>query len=1166
VGVHAIFLESMLAKLGSWPVTRPDEEVTSWLLEVIDVPKPDRLARLLATSTDPAVAFLWSQFSEQERTDLEKGEQVASILLDRLNTVMRGPSFYSAERFATRSLDRTTRALLEDSDRTAAEELQLNRLLIEATLGRHVRASRTIRPLDRLTTRDPSDFTIALLDSWATVADVVSFYQERLTDEGYLRTATERRSVLELARLIGYELRPGVAASVFVAFTLQADHKVEIPAGTLTKSTPAPGQLPQPFETSEPLVARAEWNLLAPRTSRPQRIGTDNARTIDQIYFAGTATKLAKNDVLLLAFGSGDPFLRRVEEVIEDAAASRTTVRLQPVPGALAPPPPPFIDLGSIIPEHLDLTRFGVANTATAARVKVLLDRLTGAAEAGDPAETAATTRTTLRRLELEHHEAVERGRVRIARWLSSLTTALDRALGDATRPAPGTQAATRSRSDDAQGKPLTMLDVFDHLELGEPLTTPRSLPPTDRFRLPMDLETTFSPSGDLRPRLLTRLQPAYKDILYRALAGAQTQAPQPVDVSVFRVRSPLYGYNAPQLRDVVDGELTDPEDPPFNEAVDTVDLAQAFDDIVSGSWIVVQGLRSEPENGNGNGNGGVIDDELDDEDDIDQDPFTITLARAGAVVTVGRADYGVSSTVTRVKLVEPSDPSREVVWFDDADGAFELIRTTQVLAQPERLELTDEPLMAGGARSPGTTDLTLEPIAGNRLELAGLYDGLEPGRWLIVAGERADIEGVTGVMAAELVMIGGVDHSADPDLPGDQLHTTITLAGLGASGSSGLSYSYRRETVRLYGNVVKATHGETTRQVLGSGNGGVGLQQFALGRKPLTFVSSPTPSGATPALELRVDGTRWSRVESLVEAVESDRIYVVRTNDDAVTTVAFGDGQHGARLPSGAENVTASYRVGLGLVGNVPAGQIDTLIDRPLGVKEVINPIEASGGGDRETRDQARSNAPLAVMSLDRLVSVIDYADFARMFAGVAKADARLLPLGRRRVLHLTVALGGDASLERNSDVYRNLRKALDDQGDPSLEIRIDGRILRLVILSARVRIAADELWDQVEPRIRAALAGVLGFDGRLLGQSMALSEVVAVIDGVSGVEYVDVDAFDWVDDRRALERDTAPVLSDAIEALAAHVDEEGGVVPAQLAYVDPTVSGTVILQELVR
>lgn len=63
--------------------------------------------------------------------------------------------------------------------------------------------------LKGLGTRDRGDSSLAFLDSWATVADVLTFYQERIANEGYLRTATERRSVLELARLVGYRLRPG---------------------------------------------------------------------------------------------------------------------------------------------------------------------------------------------------------------------------------------------------------------------------------------------------------------------------------------------------------------------------------------------------------------------------------------------------------------------------------------------------------------------------------------------------------------------------------------------------------------------------------------------------------------------------------------------------------------------------------------------------------------------------------------------------------------------------------------------------------------------------------------------------------------------------------------------------------------------------------------------
>ena len=64
--------------------------------------------------------------------------------------------------------------------------------------------------------------------------------------------------------------------------------------------------------------------------------------------------------------------------------------------------------------------------------------------------------------------------------------------------------------------------------------------------------------------------------------------------------------------------------------------------------------------------------------------------------------------------------------------------------------------------------------------------------------------------------------------------------------------------------------------------------------------------------------------------------------------------------------------------------------------------------------------------MSLDRLVSVQDYADFTRTFAGIGKADARRLSDGRRQLVHVTIAGADDIPIDPTSDLYRNLLIAL--------------------------------------------------------------------------------------------------------------------------------------------
>lgn len=105
-----------------------------------------------------------------------------------------------------------------------------------------------------------ADPGIAFLDGWATVLDVLSFYQERI--------ATELRSILELARSIGYELRPGVAAGAYLAFTLddvpQAPREATIPLGTQVQSVPGQDEKAQTFETVGEFFARAGWNSMRP--------------------------------------------------------------------------------------------------------------------------------------------------------------------------------------------------------------------------------------------------------------------------------------------------------------------------------------------------------------------------------------------------------------------------------------------------------------------------------------------------------------------------------------------------------------------------------------------------------------------------------------------------------------------------------------------------------------------------------------------------------------------------------------------------------------------------------------------------------------------------------------------------------------------------------------
>jgi predicted phage baseplate assembly protein len=188
----------------------------------------------------------------------------------------------------------------------------------------------------------------------------------------------------------------------------------------------------------------------------------------------------------------------------------------------------------------------------------------------------------------------------------------------------------------------------------------------------------------------------------------------------------------------------------------------------------------------------------------------------------------------------------------------------------------------------------------------------------------------------------------------------------------AGLQYKYQRETLTLNANVVEATHGETAAvpEVLGSGDASQINQSFTLKRSPLTFISAPTASGVQSTLQVRVNDLLWQEAPSLYGLGPQDQDYISRQNDDGTTTTTFGDGVTGARLPTGQNNIAATYRTGIGPDGNVAAGALSLLQSRPPGLRGVTNPLAASGGAGPEGLEHSRANAPLTVLTLDRLVS----------------------------------------------------------------------------------------------------------------------------------------------------------------------------------------------------
>ncbi|RQO54777.1 putative baseplate assembly protein [Paucibacter sp. KBW04] len=441
-----------------------------------------------------------------------------------------------------------------------------------------------------------------------------------------------------------------------------------------------------------------------------------------------------------------------------------------------------------------------------------------------------------------------------------------------------------------------------------------------------------------------------------------------------------------------------------------------------------------------------------------------LELYRVQSTAEVSRAEFGLSGKLSRLHLQGDSYASE----FQDR------VRETSVFAHSEPLQLAPYPVDT--------------VVSGARIPVLLSAQGLLPGRRLLLRGQRVS-DGITVSLQATLVALHRLDA--------ERCELEISPA---------LAEPLQRDSLVVWANVVLASQGETVAEVLGSGQGHLSHQRFELKQTPLCYRAADQELGAAAQLSLQVGELLWQERPSLFDAGPNEPVFALSIDEQGRRFAQFGDGIHGARLPSGVNNIRARYRKGLGAAGNVRADTLTQLLSRPLGLKSVSNPLAAQGGNDAEAAETARQNMPLATRTLGRVVSVQDYEDFARAFSGIAKAQARVMQLGPRRLIALTLAAPGGAAIGPASPVWQNLQAALLRSGDPLVQVQLLSAQLSTFRLALRVKVEADRVPAQVLAAVEAELRTRYAFEARELGQPVQQSELIQRVQALPGVQAVDL------------------------------------------------------------
>lgn len=617
--------------------------------------------------------------------------------------------------------------------------------------------------------------------------------------------------------------------------------------------------------------------------------------------------------------------------------------------------------------------------------------------------------------------------------------------------------------------------------------------------------------------------------------------------IFALRARVSLFGWNAPHP----------------NLLADTTRARYTFVDgewdfAISGDEVVLDGIQD------GWGAGSLV---------VLTRPGWAELYRVEKAVDDGLAAYALSGKATRLTLKGEA--------LGDFAAAY---RAVSAYGRSEALAFAEAPLET--------------PVMGDSIELDGLAESLPPGRRLMLRGRPAQVlvearglalaeggESRALALGERLTLLaapgpvqpdgrqswrlrapGGFEGAVQAAAGAFRFVAAVPEAGIVAEPATleaveaagptrsrlrlaeALRQAFDRATLLLHANLAAATHGETTQEILGDGDGSRPFQSFALRQAPLTQVSAPTVTGTASTLRLRVDELLWNEVPSLYGAAPGDRVFETRESEDGGTVVQFGDGRSGARPPSGRNNIVATYRKGLGRAGDVPAGKLTTALDRPLGLRDVFNPLPASGGGDPEDESGARENAPVTTLTLGRVVSLRNYEDFARGFGNIARARADWAWDGEARRVLVTVAGPGGATVDPASSTYSDLVQALRALGDPFTRVSLASYRPAFFRLELKLKPAAAYEAGAVLAQARAALRAAHGFERRGFAPLLAASEILATLHAVPGVEAVDLERL-----YRTTPPGAQPILHQRLLARPARLTPAGELEGAEILSLDP-------------
>lgn len=259
--------------------------------------------------------------------------------------------------------------------------------------------------------------------------------------------------------------------------------------------------------------------------------------------------------------------------------------------------------------------------------------------------------------------------------------------------------------------------------------------------------------------------------------------------------------------------------------------------------------------------------------------------------------------------------------------------------------------------------------------------------------------------------------------------------------------------------------------------------------------------------MAMEIGSETWVLVKTFAYSKPTDRHFMVQNTEDDIPVIIFGDGTFGMKPVPGSIITVVSCYITNGSDGNVSAGSITdvpTIISSAVSDATISNVNAAGGGSNYEDFNMLKEHIPLSVRTLGVAVTKQDFIDYAMQVDGVSKAKMEY-ECGRKMTLYISPDNAAVASSELCNRVLNHLKKFVPLTTWLKVKSAGKAKIIIEMDVTGKPSFKSDDIKDQV----LQALYDKYSPDHSSIGGSVRISDIYALIDNLSMVDYLHITKF---------------------------------------------------------